>query len=41
VTENLNGAVYRHIQGQLSRKYRILILNKVIFEGFGESGICE
>jgi hypothetical protein len=25
----------------LSRKYRILILNKVIFEGFGESGICE
>jgi hypothetical protein len=28
VTENLNGAVYRHIQGQLSRKYRILIIKQ-------------
>jgi hypothetical protein len=39
VTENLNGAVQAYTGSQLSRK--IYKLNKVIFEEFGESGICE
>ena len=40
MTENFNGAVYTHIQGQLSRKYRIK-QGHTVFEEFGESGICE